>query len=365
MPSHLEMRGLMMSCDVAIDEGCRSGTIAPGSGLLSGAGVAVLKRQLLATPSPLLGDASELAEVWHLTRRDKRVAPRPCLGTARSRAVLRPSQRQSASAEHNRDGSMRNFPTCATELERHCSTDPKTMATSSFAAQRTEVAGGVTPVSKLQRRRPINSGNDVNEMARQAPKRYILRLFTSKGQLPSGVPWAAFGVDRSSVGGPRVNAYITAFLAHRTAEISYGQLSSPSFSLGNKGTPQGSVLSPLLFNITLFPLARALRTIPALSHAFYANDITLWVTTGNLGDIETTLQAGVGAVATHARSIGLSCSPAESELLLLLPRGMAPCRLLPSPSPLTAHPFPSSLPSASSDSFFSPMASTPPSSLDS
>ncbi|KAH7955086.1 hypothetical protein HPB49_024459 [Dermacentor silvarum] len=105
----------------------------------------------------------------------------------------------------------------------------------------------------------------------------------------------------------------------------------------------GSVLSPLLFNVTLFPLARALRTIPALSHAFYADDITLWV---------TTLQAGVDAVATHARSVGLSCSPAKSELLLLLPRGMAPPVAFSTQSPLTAHPFPSSLLSASSDSFF-------------
>ncbi|XP_049274235.1 uncharacterized protein LOC125759460 [Rhipicephalus sanguineus] len=131
--------------------------------------------------------------------------------------------------------------------------------------------------------------------------------------------------------GPRVHAYITAFLAHRTAEISYGPLSSPSFSLGNKGTPQGSVLSPILFNITLFPFARALSTIPALSHAFYADDITLWVTTGNIGDIEATLQASVDAVTTHARAIGLSCSPTKSGLLVLLPRGMAAL----SPFPLT------------------------------
>ncbi|KAH7945299.1 hypothetical protein HPB49_009224 [Dermacentor silvarum] len=132
-----------------------------------------------------------------------------------------------------------------------------------------------------------------------------------------------------------------------------------------EGTPRGSVLSPLLFNVPLFPLARALRTIPALSHAFYADHITLWVTTGNLGDMETTLQAGVDALANHARSVGLSCSPAKSELLLPLLAGWPPCRLLHSPSPLTAHPFPSFLPSATSGSFFSPMASTPPSSLDS
>ncbi|XP_070385518.1 uncharacterized protein [Dermacentor albipictus] len=111
--------------------------------------------------------------------------------------------------------------------------------------------------------------------------------------------------------GPRVHAYVPAFLAHHTAEISYGPLSSRSFSLGNKGTPHGYVLSPLLFNITLFPLARALRAIPARSHAFYTDDTTRWVTNGNLGDMETTLQAGVDAVATHARAIGLSCSPTK------------------------------------------------------
>ncbi|KAH7949287.1 hypothetical protein HPB49_007282 [Dermacentor silvarum] len=120
-------------------------------------------------------------------------------------------------------------------------------------------------------------------------------------------------------------------------------------SLG-EGTPQGSVLSPLLFNVTLFPLARALHTIHTLSHAFYADDITLWVTTGNIGDMEATLQA---FMATHAR------------FCFFCLEGWVPCRLLHSQSPLTAHPFNSSLPSASSDYFFSPMASTPPSSLDS
>ncbi|KAH7971991.1 hypothetical protein HPB52_004754 [Rhipicephalus sanguineus] len=86
------------------------------------------------------------------------------------------------------------------------------------------------------------------------------------------------------------------------------------------------LLSPLATRV----LPKAL-TIPALSRAFYADDITLWVTTGNTGDIESTLQAGVDAVTTHARAIGFSCSPTNSGLLLLLPRGMAPL----SPVPLT------------------------------
>lgn len=80
--------------------------------------MAVLKRQLLATPSPLLGDASELAEVWHL---------------------------------------------------------------------KAKLSFGVSELGML------DGGMATFE---------LFRLFTSKGQLPSGVPWAAFGVDRSSVGGP-------------------------------------------------------------------------------------------------------------------------------------------------------------------
>ncbi|XP_070377353.1 uncharacterized protein [Dermacentor albipictus] len=39
--------------------------------------------------------------------------------------------------------------------------------------------------------------------------------------------------------GPRIHGYITAFLARRTAEISFGPLTSPNFTLGNQGTPPG------------------------------------------------------------------------------------------------------------------------------
>ncbi|KAH7948874.1 hypothetical protein HPB49_002836 [Dermacentor silvarum] len=89
--------------------------------------------------------------------------------------------------------------------------------------------------------------------------------------------------------GPHVHAYVTAFLALCAAEISYGPLSSP-FSLDNKGTPQGCLLCLML-------------STPMTSR--------LLVTAGNLGDMETTLQAGADAVVTHALSVGLSCFPAK------------------------------------------------------
>lgn len=55
--------------------------------------------------------------------------------------------------------------------------------------------------------------------------------------------------------GSRTFNYVSAFLKHRTAELSFGSLSTLTFTLGSRGTPQGSVLSPLLFNITLIPMA--------------------------------------------------------------------------------------------------------------
>lgn len=70
-------------------------------------------------------------------------------------------------------------------------------------------------------------------------------------------------------------------------------------------------------------MAQLLEGIPNLSHSLYADDITLWVTKGNDGEIEHLLQTGADIVSEHARKIGLSCSPQKSELLVMRynPRG--------------------------------------------
>lgn len=119
--------------------------------------------------------------------------------------------------------------------------------------------------------------------------------------------------------GVRMYAYIQAFLSGRTAEVHMGPHASPPYTLSGVGTPQGSVLSPFLFNATLIPLARALHNIPHLHHTLYADDITLWTTHGSDGNIEETLQTAANITQQHAQSIGLSCSPEKSELLLIRP----------------------------------------------
>ncbi|KAM7297981.1 hypothetical protein ISCGN_023132 [Ixodes scapularis] len=83
--------------------------------------------------------------------------------------------------------------------------------------------------------------------------------------------------------GQRTYDYITAFLTGRTATIGIGHLRSNTFKTISKGTPQGSVISPLLFNIAMKDLPPLLQNIPHLRHAIYADDLTLWTPTGSMG----------------------------------------------------------------------------------
>ncbi|KAM7293815.1 hypothetical protein ISCGN_023398 [Ixodes scapularis] len=82
--------------------------------------------------------------------------------------------------------------------------------------------------------------------------------------------------------GQRTYDYIKAFLTGRTATIGIGHLRSNTFKTISKGTPQGSVISPLLFNIAMKDLPPLLQNIPHLRHAIYADDLTLWTPTGSM-----------------------------------------------------------------------------------
>ncbi|KAM7300314.1 uncharacterized protein ISCGN_020878 [Ixodes scapularis] len=126
------------------------------------------------------------------------------------------------------------------------------------------------------------------------------------------------GLEQLGVGA-RTYAYIQDFLTNRTARISIGGATSEEIPMGVRGTPQGSVLSPFLFNTAMLGLPERLEAIGGLQHSIYADDITLWVAGGSDGQIQDTLQAAIDAVEDYVTPRGLVCSPQKSELLLLKP----------------------------------------------
>ena len=119
--------------------------------------------------------------------------------------------------------------------------------------------------------------------------------------------------------GLRAFEYIRQFLTDRQSYIRIQDKEHGPFPLGTRGTPQGAVLSPLLFNLAMMHLPAQLADVPGIQHALYADDITIWATEGSLEDIEANLQKAASIVDRYARQCGLQCSPSKSEFVHIRP----------------------------------------------
>lgn len=124
--------------------------------------------------------------------------------------------------------------------------------------------------------------------------------------------------------GIRTYNYIRTSLSHRTAILAIDELHFQPRPLGSIGTPQGTVISPLLFNLVMTGVARQLQRIPEVRYTIYADDITLWVPGGSDRHIEETLQRAVDTIKSYLEPTGLTCSPDKSELLIATPGKQRP-----------------------------------------
>nr|XP_054924031.1 uncharacterized protein LOC129383464 [Dermacentor andersoni] len=117
----------------------------------------------------------------------------------------------------------------------------------------------------------------------------------------------------------RLFDYIAAFLSDRTLRVRVGDTLSAPRSV-TSGVPQGSEISPFLFN---FALARLPDYIPKMTAyevrvAMYADDIALFACgPTDLGfQVRESLQSAINAVDEYLASIGLQLSASKTEALL-------------------------------------------------
>ncbi|XP_072145070.1 uncharacterized protein [Dermacentor andersoni] len=123
----------------------------------------------------------------------------------------------------------------------------------------------------------------------------------------------------------RLLAYIEAFLAGRTSAVRVGGTVGSPRPVGC-GVPQGSVLSPLLFNLALAPIIECIPKTGRfpLRAVLYADDIALLVhgPTSATGEMRYRLQEALDGVANFLRAIGLRLSSTKSEAILIRPCGV-------------------------------------------
>lgn len=162
------------------------------------------------------------------------------------------------------------------------------------------------------------------EQARHDKEVAFLLLLDMKSAFDS-VPHTAIldALDSMGVSG-HLRRYVRAFLTNRTLRVRVGRATSSPRDVSS-GVPQGSVLSPFLFNLVLAPLPDC---IPAglafpVGMAVYADDIAIWAhgPTRLLSKVKACLQGVLWAVAAFLTSRGLQLSETKTQAMIFHSRG--------------------------------------------
>ncbi|XP_077514883.1 uncharacterized protein LOC144125401 [Amblyomma americanum] len=117
-----------------------------------------------------------------------------------------------------------------------------------------------------------------------------------------------------------LRGYIQGFLRDRTSCVRAGGATSTPQAL-TRGVPQGSVLSPMLFNLVMAQLPTCLPDglkLP-VRIAIYADDIALWCRgpRRQRDQVIKNVQRAITRVGSYLERVGLQLSPTKSEAMLL------------------------------------------------
>ena len=109
-------------------------------------------------------------------------------------------------------------------------------------------------------------------------------------------------------------AWLCSFLGYCPQRVQLGESVSAPWSL-NCGVPQGSIISPMLFNIYMSPLGAVIRGCGASCHQ-YADDTQLYISfLPTAGDAVLSLQRCLGTILQWMRANGLRLNPDKTEVL--------------------------------------------------
>ncbi len=96
-------------------------------------------------------------------------------------------------------------------------------------------------------------------------------------------------LNKIGIGGRMYN-WILDFLFERSFQVRVGEEMSASYDILN-GTPQGSVISPILFYLMINDIFE--RVKPSIGKALYADDGAVWKRGRNLGNVVKGIQESI------------------------------------------------------------------------
>jgi len=105
--------------------------------------------------------------------------------------------------------------------------------------------------------------------------------------------------------------WLESFLKGRQFRIKINDTFS-SFRPITAGVPQGSILSPMLFNVYTYDIPK----VPRGELALYADDTTIFAKSMNLTQLVKYLQEGLDLYSNWARDWGISVNPSKSQAML-------------------------------------------------
>ncbi|GFY40143.1 probable RNA-directed DNA polymerase from transposon BS [Trichonephila inaurata madagascariensis] len=107
--------------------------------------------------------------------------------------------------------------------------------------------------------------------------------------------------------------WIIHFLSQRFLNIKYGN-SRSGYGQSRQGLPQGSVLSPVLFNIMINDLLSFIdNAVPEIDFLLYADDLVLWPTSSDIPKLESTLNSALVTLANWSLANDFKVNPDKTN----------------------------------------------------